>query len=332
MWKTKPDPALVQRWSDRALELAAPGSRARAKALLARAFEEPAGSEALIHEAMTIADELADLELRSFGLDGFAGAAMVRGDYEGSYEWCRKRIALVPELTDPDHISLVYGYSIPAFVVAGRLEEAVSLAQAYDDVTRRLSAHHRLHAAFGFVEVESAAGRWEAVRRLAGRMEEAVEANVDTPCALESLGLLLCALTHVHLDDDAEARRLERIVESLGKKGFEMRAGIDLEIAIARGASDEVERLLESWSPEGLGDVDGLVARLDALVSVERRAEIEAEAPALVIPDSYLEPFALRSLGWARADDELITRAVERFEAMGMDWHAGQTTALLHRA
>ena len=163
-------------------------------------------------------------------------------------------------------------------------------------------------------------------------MEEAVEANVDTPCALESLGLLLCALTHVHLDDDAEARRLERIVESLGKKGFERRAGIDLEIAIARGASDEVERLLESWSPAGLDDVDGLVARLDALIAVERRAEIEAEAPALVIPDSYLEPFALRSLGWARADDELITRAVERFEAMGMNWHAGQTTALLHRA
>ena len=156
--------------------------------------------------------------------------------------------------------------------------------------------------------------------------EAAVAANVETPCALENLALLSCALAHVHLGNDDEARRLERIVEGLGKKGFEFRAGLDIEIAIARGELAGVERMLETWEPEGLDDVEGQVARLDSLVALERRGEIEAEAPRLVIPGSYLEPFAFRALGWARDDEGLIRQAIQRFEAMGMAWFADETS------
>ena len=332
MWKTKPDPALVQRWSDRALELAGPRSRARAKALLARVTQDFEAGEASAQEAMEIAEQLGDLELRSFAHDALASVAMARGEYEEACRLTARRIDLVPELTDPDHISLVYGYSLGMFIAAGRLDKARELVRAYDDVTRTLSAHHRLHAAFEFVYVDAIEGRWEALRDLTARAEAAVAANVDTPCALEVLALLYCALAHVHLEDDGEASRLEQAAADLGKEGFGLRNGIDLEIAIARGDLAHVERKLSSLGSPDLTEPEDLASRLDALVALERRSDIEAVAPALLIPDSYLEPFALRSLGWARADDELITRAVERFEAMGMNWHAGQTTALLHRA
>jgi hypothetical protein len=46
-------------------------------------------------------------------------------------------------------------------------------------------------------------------------------------------------------------------------------------------------------------------------------------------PKSYLEPFALRALGFARHDDGLISQAIQRFEAMGLDWHAAETKKLL---
>ena len=46
-------------------------------------------------------------------------------------------------------------------------------------------------------------------------------------------------------------------------------------------------------------------------------------------PGMYLEPFALRALGIVREDDELITRALDRFEVMRLDWHAAQTRVLL---
>jgi hypothetical protein len=101
-----------------------------------------------------------------------------------------------------------------------------------------------------------------------------------------------------------------------------------VEIAVARGDLASLERLLDGWSPEGFADDDGLIARMNALVALERRAEIEGEAPAMLKPKTYLEPFALRALGYARGDDGLIRQAVERFEAMGLDWHATETRRL----
>jgi hypothetical protein len=102
-----------------------------------------------------------------------------------------------------------------------------------------------------------------------------------------------------------------------------------VEIAIARGATAEVERLLGELGLRGLDDPDGLIARLNALVALGRRAEIEEEAPAAAKPETYLEPFALRALGFARQDQGLIGKAIRRFEAMGMAWHAAETRKLL---
>jgi len=325
MWKRKADPAAIRGWIDRALELAEPGTAARAKALLARVNEDPENLEAA-EESLAIAEALGDIELRSFGDDAMATVAMSRGDYEGTYEWCEQRIALVPRISDPDHISLVYNSSVGAVFCAGKLAEAHQIADAYDDVTRRLSPHHRLHAAWMRVQVEACAGRWEEVRDLTERAEFAVAANAETSCALEDGALLYCALAHEILGDDDEARRLENIVAGLGHEGFEyIRRSMDVQLAIARHDLRAIERMLEEWTPYGFIDVEGLIARLDGLVALERRADIEEDAPSLVIEGSYLEPFALRALGWARGDDALVQRAIDRFEAMGLGWHADQT-------
>jgi len=42
-----------------------------------------------------------------------------------------------------------------------------------------------------------------------------------------------------------------------------------------------------------------------------------------------VEPFALRALGVARRDDELLARADERFAALGLEWHRAQTERLI---
>ena len=78
--------------------------------------------------------------------------------------------------------------------------------------------------------------------------------------------------------------------------------------------------------------MDGLIARLDALVALGRRQDIEEFAPPILRPQTYLEPFTLRALGFARGIDELVEQAIQRFNAMGMDWHAGETRKLLLRA
>jgi hypothetical protein len=45
-------------------------------------------------------------------------------------------------------------------------------------------------------------------------------------------------------------------------------------------------------------------------------------------PGTYAEPFALRALGIACDDSQLLERAVVRFEENGLEWHARETQKL----
>ena len=326
MWKRRPDRELIAGWIDRALELSEPDAPARARALIARAYFDPAGSGEAAREASGLADNSGDIELRSWAWGARSESGFSRGDYDDAFDWARRRFDLVPTVTDPDHIALIYLFGLPAFLATGRFQEARHVSKAHDEVTSNLTPHHRMHAVMLWVDVEWAAGCWEAVRNLTSRVESAVAANIATPCSSNASSLFICALANIHLGNEQEARRLERSAEDLGMEGYShVFDPIQVEIAIARGDLAAVERKLGEWSPGGLGDIDGLVARLNALVALERRADIEEDALASLKPGTYLEPFALRALGFARRDDELVRQAIERFEAMGLDWHAAET-------
>ncbi len=80
------------------------------------------------------------------------------------------------------------------------------------------------------------------------------------------------------------------------------------------------------WSLDG--SLYALATKLDALIALGRTSEAEEAATSLLQPGTYLEPFALRTLGLVRSDRTLTERAVERFEAMGLGWHAAKTRAL----
>jgi hypothetical protein len=76
-------------------------------------------------------------------------------------------------------------------------------------------------------------------------------------------------------------------------------------------------------------DLPATAARLDALAALKRRSLVERDAPPLLRPDTYLEPFALRALGAVREDELLIKQAIDRFDAMELNWHAEQSRKLL---
>src|SRR5436190_2239100 len=328
MWKRRPDRELIEGWIERARELSEPDAPARARALIARTYFDPEGSGEAAREASDLADRLGDIELRSWAWGARSEVAYSRGEYHEAFDWVRHRFAIVPTLTDPDHIALIYMFGLPACLATGRFQEARGISKAHDEVTGNLTPHHRMHAAWLLLAVEQAGGYWDAVRNLTPRAESAVAANIATPCSSNVSSLLVCALASVHLGDDQEARRLERSALGLGMEGYSFDA-LYVEIAIARGDLGEVERRLNEWSPEGFLDIEGSIARLNALVALERRAEIEEGAPAFLKPGMYVEPFALRALGYARGDNELIQQAIERFDSMGLDWHTAETRSLM---
>ena len=71
-----------------------------------------------------------------------------------------------------------------------------------------------------------------------------------------------------------------------------------------------------------------VTTRLDALLALGRHAEVEAEAEPLSTSHSVLRPFALRALALVREDEALLQEALERFERVGMGWHAEETRKL----
>ena len=98
------------------------------------------------------------------------------------------------------------------------------------------------------------------------------------------------------------------------------------------GAPDEVERvaptttdLQETHSWRALQEA---AARLDALAVLRKRKQVQAEAPVLGRPGTYLEPFALRALALVDEDEALLERAIARFHELALDWHANETRRL----
>ena len=68
---------------------------------------------------------------------------------------------------------------------------------------------------------------------------------------------------------------------------------------------------------------------LDAQIALGDPESIESEAPKWLRPKTYVEPFALRALGFARADESMLADAAARFEGMELEWFAGETRKLL---
>jgi hypothetical protein len=332
MWKQRPDVEMIRDWVDRALELAEADSLARAKALLARAnLGTGDDADEAVREASELVDRLDDPELRSWVWFARCGAALKRDDYEEAFRWASRQAELAPRLTDLDHASLMYVYAFDPYIATCRLDEARELARAHDRLTATLSAHHRVHAAGLLIEAERLSGRWDAVAELTERAEDAVAANVDTPCAVNASSLLACALAAAIRGDDRASRRLEASANEIGMVGYDMVLNpYRVELALTRGDLAVVERMLSEWTfPRRDLRYQSFISRLNALAALGRFDEVEQEAPALIRPGTYAEPFALRALGLAREDDELLREAIDRFEAMSLEWHAAQTQRLL---
>jgi class 3 adenylate cyclase len=335
MWRTITDPRLVDEWIERALELAAPKTPARAKALVARCYADREKSAEVAAEASAAAEWLGEASLRSYGLDVRGLAAFAVGDYDEALSWQRRRLGLIDEIDDPDHQADVYASAIAPCVAQGLFEEAARYTAAHEEITRGLSSHHRVHGVSALVELDELLGNWERVRAFGGQVEEAVGANAATPCVRNPRSLLVCALANIYSGDEKEARRLEELAEWHEMSGYGTVINAPrTRLALERGALEQVEELLgdpavrrTTWN-----FLSSMATQLDALAALGRRDRVETETRAVLGRTAYLEPFALRALGVVRQDERLIEQAARLFESMGLAWHEARTRVLLDEA
>ena len=330
MWIRRPETELVSGWIERALELAEPDSPTRAKALVSFALWH--GDEATALEAQQLAEQLADVELRAHALSALANARYGLGDFDQACALHEKRLKLLPEIPNPDHRADAYFLAVLAYLGAGRLADARHACALLEETTEGLTPHHRLHGIAHSVNIAAHAGCWDAIRELTSRVEGAVEANLTTPCPLNIVSLLNCALADAQHGNTDEAGRLEERADAIGMEGigvFVYRP--KLALTLVRNDLAELRRLVDAMGPEELEPwaFGPRAARFDALVALGDHERIESEAPEYIRPRTFVEPFALRALGAARDDQTLIKQAAARFEAMGLAWHTNQTQKLL---
>jgi class 3 adenylate cyclase/tetratricopeptide (TPR) repeat protein len=331
MWKRELDYELVGDWIERALDLAPEGSPARVKALAASAMLNE--DEAAAGAAHEIAERAGDVGLRLLALCALAFSAWGNGALERAIarleEW--RACARLPEVTDPDDRAapLFAGGFID--LAAGRIRIASEASLRLAEIVTGLTPHHRVHGIGGRLYVAAVAGRWGEVRELTPRAEEAVEANADTPCAFNVGSLLNAAVASVYLGDDLESKRLEAKADAIGMEGYrQWLYPPRVRLAVARSDLDEVRRLVDGIGPDDLlpWAYETPAAMFDALVVLGDRKAIEVRAPEWLRPNTYVEPFALRALGFARADESMLNAAAARFDEMELGWFAGETRAL----
>jgi hypothetical protein len=242
-----------------------------------------------------------------------------------------RRFDLLGEVTDPDLIHDMHISVIPTIVAVGRISEARRLAAENDELVARLTPHHRVHGIACVTEVEELAGNWEGIRELEPRIELTVTENLATPCIRNARSLLVCAAAAEILGDPDRSRALEAAADELAatRLGVAL-GGPRIRLALARADIDALRSLLgeaDWYSRQTWFVLPGAAAHLDVLAVFGTEQSLGSDdMPA---PNGYLEPFMLRALGIVRRDDGLLTQADERFRALGLDWHADQTEALI---
>jgi class 3 adenylate cyclase len=341
MWKRPPDREVVDEWIDRAVELAEVGSATHARALAAVALWRK--DETAARNVHALAHQLGDVGLRSNALAALTDVAWTAGDLEQASRWLEERLELLPSLLDPDdrHFALMTAVSL--HLAAGRLSEAHRASDLLDGMVQGLTPHHRLHGMHARLLIEMIGGRWHDLGARTAQAEDAVEANSAAPCPSNASCLLYCALANLHCGRELEAARLEERAEAHILDPYRsLYWGPKLRLALARDDLGAVERLIDSvdftrhpgMRVAGVDRVrldDGAAAFLDALVALGAHDRIEAAAPRWLSSQTYVQPFALRALAVARADDLLLDEAMARFRAIGLDWRANEIPNLRER-
>jgi class 3 adenylate cyclase len=334
MWVQQPDMTLVEGWIQQALDLAEEGSLTQGHALyaLCATTEDESVSESAGRSALAIAERLGDHELRCTVLHDNAYRALLARGFDRACTLMDEVMAFLPGLPNPDVCSTALMSAVFVYLKSGYLGTAARASAQATETAAGLTPHHRVHAAGWQLILASVTGRWDEVRALAAGAEHVVDANLAaaTPCCLDVSTLLNCATGSAQAGDEDEARRLEAKANGLGMEGGRWYQGWfeppKIRLALARHQTGELAELAAAdfdweWEP--------VSTFLDALAALGDHERIEAEAPEWLQEGTFAEPFALRALGIARGDRALLRRALERFEAMGISWHAEQTRHLL---
>jgi class 3 adenylate cyclase len=346
----------LERLVDRGLAATGDGDGvSRALLLMSRGFELVWGfpeaesrSYEAAHAALAIAERLDDPNLLSGCLDAVGSLLLARGRYGEYLRFGRRRISLVPRLTDVAEIGDAYQMGAWSATYVGLYHEAVEHATACVERTRGIDPGEYVHGLAWRVWSRALTGDWDGALEDQAELEriqaETVGARV-LPYTLKAYSA--AAFVRELRGEGVEASAYLGLIDPFHEVERRMGSLPDGEAALAlaaralthrgrageaRGWFDPDARLRAPPTLEALCEIVAAQEDWDAapeMVAAARGQAADSEALALPLFADRLEGRLAAASGDSETAAVLLRRSADGFAERGAPWEEGWSRELL---
>jgi class 3 adenylate cyclase len=330
-------------------------SVSRALLLMSRGFELVWGfpeaesrSQEAAHAALAIAERLDDPNLLSGSLDAVGSLLLARGRYGEYLRFGRRRIDLVPRLTDVAEIGDAFQMGAWSATYVGLYDEAVEHATACVERARGIDPGEYVHGLAWRVWSRAMTGDWEGALEDQAELERIQAETVGArmlwyTLKAHSAAAFVRELRGEHSEASAYLERIDEFREAASRDQY----GVDGEAALAlaaralahRGRAVEArgwfDPRAELWAPPALEAlceivaVQGDWAAAPGMVAAARRQAAVSEALALPLFADRLEGRLAAVSGDDLAASALLRRSADGFAERSAPWEEGWSRELL---
>ena len=343
------DPDLAASYLEIGLAHAEGSQEERARLLTAAAFwpfaftqraqteEQRARAMSAGEEAVAIAGVMERYDLMSAALDGITNVHLVRGHYGSVMEVVKRRIDLIPRLTDRQEIADILIMAATAAYSIGSYQEQITHAGAAEEAASEV-AFFAVPATAWRGLANFRMGRWQELKSDIETTRRLLGSAWERPPQVGTQHLIAAALVHdIQGEDDRADELMARMdwgmVESLGRPTV-IKAPLVAQLLTRRGRFRDARTILDhlDWQTrhEGRGlmlearceliAAEGAWEEVDGVAAEARAFAREAGLKALGACVDRLQGRA--ALAAARSEDAVkrLKKARSAFAAMGARW------------
>ena len=352
-FRVKPTPALMERFVDEGLEVAADEETRNWLTVLKgnvglRWAWSPLGDPLLLAErvrfaaaAVQVAETIGAPALLSQAYRTYGLLQSMAGAWDVTVAMARRDVLLADRLEGTEQAFALFWNALFLMEIAGELDEIAGYAERSLQVARALSPHELMHSTYTVLSARSLTGRWAELEAPAGEHLEALAREPGIGCPYVRGGPVVAAIAFAHQGRlDRAAELAATLTPDLDEPG--LAEALLARYHVARGdplaGRELAERMAgravyaEENAFEVLAMLDALAAleQWDALVAFLPRARAAAGGLALAGPASdRAEGLARAAAGDRSAAEALLRRALDAFGRMGAVFEAALTSERL---
>jgi DNA-binding SARP family transcriptional activator len=347
-FRVKPTPALMERFVDEGLAVAADEETRNWLTVLkgnvglrwAWSLGDPlplADRVRFAAAAVQVAETLGAPALLSQAYRTYGLLQSMAGAWDVTVTMARRDVLLADRLEGTEQAFALFWNALFLMEIAGELDEVAGYAERSLQVARALSPHELMHSTYTVLSARSLAGRWSELEAPAVEHLEALAREPGIGCPYVRGGPVVAATALAHQGRlDRAAELAATLTPDLDEPG--LAEALLARYHVARGdplaGRELAERIVgravyaEENAFEVLAMLDALAAleQWDALVAFLLRARAAARGLALAGPASdRAEGLARAAAGDRPAAEALLRRALDGFGRIGAAFEAALT-------